>query len=243
LTILLVAVTSAVALAVPSAFACSAGSYTYAGVAGQTPVSGIGARITPAATGFNILAGHVAGWVGVGGPGQGPNGSDEWLQVGLSSFPGTTVNDIYYEVARPGLAPTYHRIAADVAFGSSFRVAVLETHARQSWWRVWVNGVAASPPIYLPQSHHRWPPIVTAESWDGGADTCNDFLYRFASLSIARVPGGVWSQIQPSQRIENADYSTVVDGASGAFYAAGGPFGLRTLSAAMAPPFPATTAP
>ena len=38
---------------------------------------------TPAVAGSSS---HVAGWVGVGGPGLGPHGEDEWLQVGLATF-------------------------------------------------------------------------------------------------------------------------------------------------------------
>src|SRR5579884_1778723 len=58
--------------------ACAGGPYLYAGLAGDRRVAGIGATITPAPAGFDVRAGHVAGWVGVGGPGQGPNGTDEW---------------------------------------------------------------------------------------------------------------------------------------------------------------------
>jgi hypothetical protein len=224
----------------PSALACAAGAYTYAGVAGSTPVSGVGARITPSLTGFNIVSGHVAGWVGVGGPGQGPNGTDEWIQVGLSAFPNMNGNDVYYEVAQPGAEPTYHRVTASVAAGVPLRVAVLEMRSRLDWWRVWVNGSAVSQPIFLPASNRRWQPIVTAESWDGGAVTCNDFLYSFQSLSIARAPGGRWTGLGSMAPIENANYSRVLNKAPGAFYAAGGPFGLRTLAGTDSfPPAPA----
>ena len=54
----------------------------------------------------------------------------------------------------------------------------------------------ASQPIYMPGSHHRWAPIATAESWDGGtAGQCNGFLYRFRQVSIAQAPGGGWQQL------------------------------------------------
>ena len=35
----------------------------------------------------NVLHGHVAAWVGVGGAGLGPGSTDEWLQVGISARP------------------------------------------------------------------------------------------------------------------------------------------------------------
>jgi hypothetical protein len=227
---LLFAAVLAAAAAVPSAYACSAGAYTYAGVAGSAPVSGVGAQITPSLTGFDVISGHVAGWVGVGGPGQGPNGTDEWIQVGLSAFPAYSGNDVYYEVAQPGGLPVYHRVTAGLAGGIALRVAVLEMRSHLNWWRVWVNGSAVSQPIFLAASHHRWQPVATAESWDGGETTCNDFLYRFQSLSIAHAPGGHWTGLHSTTPIENTNYSRVLNSAPDTFYAAGGPFGLRTLA-------------
>src|SRR6266849_2123494 len=144
----------------PLALACGTGGYSYAGVASASHAYGIGATVTPLA-GFNILSGHVAGWVGVGGPGQGVNGADEWLQVGFSGFPELTGNDLYYELQLPGKEPTYHQLATDLPLGKPARIAVLEMHNRPNMWRVWVNGSAASQPIYLAGSHHRWSPIAT----------------------------------------------------------------------------------
>jgi len=214
---------------VPSAYACPAGAYTYAGLVGFGTVSGVGATVTPAVNGFDVLSGHVAGWVGVGGPGEGPGGSDEWLQAGLATFPLLDGHDVYYELARPGLAPTYHRVEASLVPGSAVRVGVLEMHGRANWWRVWVNGTPVSAPIYLPASHGRWRPMVTAESWDGGASSCNAFLYAFTTVSVARRPGGIWSPIGKADRIAGPD--TIVAQHDGPrFEAAGGDLGLRALA-------------
>jgi hypothetical protein len=223
------------AIVAPSAFACGAGSYTYAGIAGGSTVSGIGARITPAATGFDVVAGHVAGWVGVGGPGEGPNGTDEWIQAGLSSFPQWLGNDVYYEIARPNAVPVYHRVRASVPSGIPLRVAVLEMFNRPGSWRVWVNGSPASPPIHLPASHARWRPIATAESWDGGTDVCNAFLYQFDAVSITRTPGGHWSKLGSRGPIANTN-TRIAARTDGGFYAAGGDVGLRTLAGALSVP-------
>jgi hypothetical protein len=213
----------------PAASACPAGAYTYAGLVGFDAVSGVGATVTPSATGFDVLSGHVAGWVGVGGPGEGPGGSNEWLQAGLATFPLLDGHDVYYEVARPGTAPTYHRVEASIVPGSAVRVGVLEMHGRPNWWRVWVNGAPASNPIYLPASHGRWRPIVTAESWDGGASSCNAFLYAFTSVSITLHPGGIWSPLGQADRIAGPD--TLVARHTGPrFDAAGGDLGLRALA-------------
>ncbi len=52
------------------------------------PPDGISASLSSLGTPV-VESGHVAGWVGVGGPGQGPGGANEWIQVGLNSLPGT----------------------------------------------------------------------------------------------------------------------------------------------------------
>src|SRR5205823_13691537 len=64
---------------------CGPRGYAWAGleVAG-TAGHGIGATLTSVATPV-VQHGHVAGWVGVGGPSEGPGGTAEWLQVGLNT--------------------------------------------------------------------------------------------------------------------------------------------------------------
>jgi hypothetical protein len=215
----------------PLALACGTAGYSYAGVAAPAHAYGIGATITPLA-GFNVLSGHVAGWVGVGGPRQGPNGSDEWLQVGFSGFPELAGNDLYYELTLPGKQPTYHQLASNLPTGKSARIAVLEMHKRPNMWRVWLNGTAASAPIYMPGSHGRWSPIATAESWDGGtAGACNGFLYRFHRVSLARVPGGGWHELSGGYQISSSSTRLARRTTrGGSFLAAEGDLALRTLA-------------
>lgn len=220
----------AVLVGVPSSLACGSGGYSYAGLAAPAHAFGIGAAVTPLGA-FDVQAGHVAGWVGVGGPQQGPGGTDEWLQVGFSGFPGLTSSNLYYELTLPNRQPTYHEIATDLPFGQSMRVAVLEMRGRPNWWRVWVNGSAASQPIELPGSHGRWAPIATAESWDGGSGgTCNGFLYRFHRVSIARAPGGGWHQLVDGYAIGSSTTRIERDGRNASFLAAEGDDALRTLA-------------
>ena len=165
-TLRLLLVTAAVATVslagAARALACgNNGGYSYAGVGAASHAYGISAIITPL-NAFDILNGHVAGWVGVGGPGQGPGGTNEWLQVGYSGFAGITGSDIYYEVALPGRDPTYHQVSANITVGTVSKVTVLEMHNRPDWWRVWLNHKAVSPPIRLPGSHFAWSPIATS---------------------------------------------------------------------------------
>ncbi len=213
-----------------AAYSCGNGGYTYAGVSASSRAYGIGAIITPLPA-FNVRSGHVAGWVGVGGPRQGPGGTDEWLQVGFSGFPELTGNNLYYELMLPNGLPTYHQVASDLPVGKPMRLAVLEMHKRPNFWRVWVNGSAASKPIHMPGSHRRWAPITTAESWDGGTGGgCNGFLYSFHQVSIARAPGGGWSPLAGGYTISSPATRIARNTGKGSFVAAEGDVALRTLA-------------
>jgi hypothetical protein len=172
---------------------CGTSGYAYAGVGSSARGYGIATRLT-ATTAPQVLNGHVAGWVGVGGPAMGPNGSDEWLQVGLSAFPGSSTSSLYYEVAQPRQAPSYHELEAGLPAGTKRKVAVAELAGRPSWWRVWVDDKPASDPVYLPGSHGAWRPLATTETWGAGSRVCNRFRYRFDAVSIATRPGG-WQRL------------------------------------------------
>ena len=173
-----------------SGVSCGPSGYAYAGI--QPGQSGYGVSVRLASLAAPVVqSGHVAGWVGVGGPGQGPGGSNEWIQVGLNSLPGTT-NKLYYEVMQPGLGQTYAEVATDVPNGRSLRLAVLETAATPGAWRVWVNGRPVTPAIMLPGSHGALSPMAMGESWDGGRPSCNRYAYRFDKVSVAAAPGGSW---------------------------------------------------
>ena len=200
--------TGAMAAAVLSgpatAFACGSNGYSYAGLVASQRAFGISAMVT-SVDDFDILHGHVAAWVGVGGPGEGPGGTNEWLEVGLSRFPGVIGSDVYYEVALPGRFPVYHQIASSLPAGKAVEVAVLEMHNRPDHWRVSLNGRPVSRPIRLPGSHDRWSPIATAESWDGGpGHPCNTFLYHFRRLELAHAAGGGWHLFSGGSRIESS---------------------------------------
>ena len=231
ITLALAAVALAALTGAAEAFSCGNGGYSYAGVGAPAHAYGIGASITPLPA-FNVLSGHVAGWVGVGGPGQGPGGKDEWLQVGFSGFPDTDGSSIYYELTLPGRFPTYHQVATNLPVGKAARVAVLEMHMRPNIWRVWVNGAPISAPILLPGSHARWSPIATAESWDGGTGgSCNGFLYRFNRVSIAHAPGGGWQPLSGGDTISSPSTRLArLSSRKGSFLAAEGPDAFRSLA-------------
>ena len=177
-----------------AATACGQANYAYAGVSSADARYGIGARISTLSAPA-IAAGHIAGWVGVGGLGLGPSGSTEWLQVGISVTPGEDPA-LYYEVALPGAAPRYVMLKGHLPVGRSYDVAVLESRHQLGYWRVWVNGSPMTARIHLPGSNGVWRPIATAESWNGDeAGTCNNLAFKFSGIRVAAKPGGAWQPI------------------------------------------------
>jgi hypothetical protein len=201
-----------------SGAACGSSGYTYAGVFGSQRSSGIGATLT-ALDAPQVLEGHVAAWVGVGGPGQGPNGSDEWIQVGLSAFPGTGKSSLYYEIARPGTTPAYHELETGITAGATRRVLVAEVKGRPGVWRIWVNGRPAIDPIFLPASHRAWVPVATAESWGGGAAAvCNSYRYQFDRVRVVHEAGAGWRKLASGTSFQDPGYRVRVQ-AAGSFLA------------------------
>jgi hypothetical protein len=194
------ALTLAAAVLSPAALACPRG-YSYAGLYSPTDAAGIAATIslldTPAVAG---PTGHVAGWVGVGGPGLGPHGTDEWLQVGLASFGDSPDGRLYYELAQPGRAPQYVELASGIVPGIRVRVAVMELQFARNEWIV-ISPAGIEGPFLLPHSHGVWGPVATAESY---ADTtrCNSYAYRFSDLQLARDDGG-WGTMHRAETLQD----------------------------------------
>jgi hypothetical protein len=199
---------AACAAAIPAHAApagCGASSYSYAGLLGETAGFGVGAQLS-AVRRPTVTVGHVAGWVGVGGAGLGPNGTDEWIQVGLSST-GTAGTRLYYEVALPGKPARYVMLRGHIPVGKTFDVAVLEQASHPGSWRVWVDGAAITKPVYLPGSHGAWRPVATAESWNGDmAGTCNGYSFRFDQVKMATKPGGDWQPLTTGSVLASPGY-------------------------------------
>ncbi|MGH3072985.1 MAG: hypothetical protein ACRDNB_12065 [Gaiellaceae bacterium] len=200
----------------PGQIASCADGYTYAGRLSATRAHGVQATLT-ALSRPQVAAGHVAAWVGVGGVGEGPNGTDAWIQIGLSAFPGSE-SRLYYEVARPGAAPIYFELESRIRTGERFRVAVLEVARRPGHWRVWLDGKPVSEPVELAGSSGRWRPVATAESWAGTGSSCNRFSYRFESVRVAAATGGSWRSFVAGHTFLDAGYR-LVDGEGAGFVA------------------------
>ena len=180
------------------------GGYSYAGH--QADYRGHGVRATISLTrAATVAAGHVAAWVGVGGPGQGANGGDAWIQAGVAALPGMDPF-IYAEITREGRDPQFILIEGGVPVGRSHRLAVLEMSGRTGWWRIWVDGQPMTDPVRLPGSSGRWAPIATAESWNGGEPSCNSFAFRFERVSVSYGGGGSWRPFVPEGHFRDGTY-------------------------------------
>jgi hypothetical protein len=154
-----------------------------------------------------VSAGHVAAWVGVGGPGLGPAGANDWIQVGVNALP-MLPSTLYYEIAQPDQPIEYGELEGDVLVGARHRIAVLELPRHRNWWEVWVDGQVAAGPFFLPGSDGAWAPLATAESWGAGA-VCNRFAYRFDHVSLAAYPGGGWQPMRHSAAFADAGYRVI----------------------------------
>jgi hypothetical protein len=177
---------------------CPAG-YTYAGLYTTSPVAGVAASLTML-TKPSVAAGHVAGWVGVGGAGMGPGGTDEWLQVGFASFDQPD-GRLYYELTLPHKQPKFVQLASGIQPGQEMRVAVLELPFHPNDWVVVTpNGIAG--PFHLPRSHGHWSPLATGESWArAGAPACNTYDYRFAGVQLDS--NGTWRTLGRASVLED----------------------------------------
>jgi len=181
------------------------GGYSYAGH--QATYGGHGVRATIMLTRApSVDAGHVAGWVGVGGPGQGANGGDAWIQAGIASMPGMEPF-IYAEITREGRDPKFVLIEEGVPVGRSHRIAVLEMSGRPGWWRIWVDDQAMTEPVRMPGSSGRWAPIATAESWNAGTSACNAFGFRFERVSVSYGGGGSWRPFVSGHRFLDSTHT------------------------------------
>jgi hypothetical protein len=179
--------------------------YSYNGVQSPTRAYGISASLTLSSRSV-VGAGHVAAWIGVGGAGLGPGGSDEWIQAGISHDAGSQ-DALYYEFKRPGDGQATYVKLQTVQPGESHSIVVYERAAQRSSWRVLVDGVKVSDPITLPGSHGAFQPVATAENWDGGvAGSCNEYGYGFSGLAVRSQYAGSWQAFDLSRVLRDPAY-------------------------------------
>jgi hypothetical protein len=192
--------------------ACWSG-YSYSGAESTSHGFGVSADVTLLRDSM-VSSGHVAAWVGVGGVGLGPGGTDEWLQAGITRSAGGT-DELYYEYKRPGEALATSAILDRVAPGETHTFVVYERAAQRDSWRVMIDGVKVSDPVTLPGSHGRFQPVATAENWDGGVDgSCNQYAFAFSSLAVRTQYAGAWEAFALARVLHDPAYRLTL-GASG----------------------------
>jgi hypothetical protein len=156
--------------------------YSYAGISSKGEVDGAAATITVTRA-ASVQAGHVAAWLGIGGPSAGPGGIDEWIQVGLADIAGASGVRLYYEAKR-GEYYRYGELPASVAVGSPHRLQLLESASRHDWWQASVDGTPVGPSVFLPGSGNAWPAQVVTENWPSHTTTCNAFSFEFTRIAV-----------------------------------------------------------
>ncbi len=193
---------------------CHPRGYAYAGLQASGRAYGVTADLSLVRT-PDVTGGHVAAWIGVGAGGEGPHGSNEWLQIGINRIAGAA-DRLYYEVAQPW-GTRYVELPSTVPANHRFHVAVLEVRGWRSVWRVWVDGRPVSKPIWLPASHGSLTPMAVAESWDAGTPACNAYEYSFRGISLAQRPGGTWAPLprRDAYVMEDPGYRVVRQSANG----------------------------
>jgi len=163
-----------------------------------------------------VRSGHVDAWVGVGGPGLGPGGADEWIQVGVTAGAGDRAQRVYVEIVRPGRADVFHELRREVGVGERHRFAIREVAGRPGWWRAWVDDSPVLSAVFLGASHGRWRAHALAESWTGmSSGSCNRYAYAFSGVAVASVGGGSWSAVGRETVLSDPPYRMQPRGTAG----------------------------
>jgi hypothetical protein len=138
---------------------------------------------------------------------MGPSGSDEWVQAGFAHDAGAS-DQLYVEFKRPGDAKATYTTLDAVASGSTHTFSIAE-RARDTW-RVTIDGSPIGAPIVLPGSFARFAPVATAENWDGGVGSCNQYSYSFSKLTVQTALGGTWAPFDLSRVLHDPAYALSV---------------------------------
>jgi len=197
---------------------CGRPGYSYAGLLSSEPVHGVSASISAPLT-PTVQSGDVAGWIGIGRvrvPGK--RGS---IRAGILSSAGSSPQ-IFYEVRRFRTGEWRRFLGPQVAAGEIHRVSIREIPWRRGYWRVFMDGRRVSGPIKVVRRQRGSGAIATAESWDGGTPTCNQFAFRFGPVRVRQV--GPWRRLSARRVLQDPGYS-VVRQASAAFVAKNAPDG------------------
>jgi Polysaccharide lyase len=199
---LVVALATACFLAAP-AFADSCGNpgYSYAGVVSAKRTAGVRAMIkAPVAP--QVESGDVSGWIGVGRVGV--SGKRGVLRVGLLAQANSTMQ-LYYEVRRNG--SWVRHLGPQVQPGERHFVKVARAWRKSKRWRVLIDGNRVGHSMRLGNGWKWLRAAATAESWDGGAASCNRFRYAFGKVKVKNSRG--WRGFHDRRLIQDPGYKVL----------------------------------
>ena len=199
---LLGALATACLLAAPAfADTCGNPGYSYAGVVTPKRTTGVRAVIT-APVAPQVESGDVSGWIGVGRVGV--NGKRGVLRVGLLGQADGTMQ-LYYEVRRNG--GWVRSLGPRVQPGERHLVKVVRSRKNAKRWRVLIDGNTVGPSMRLGNGWKWLRAVATAESWDGGAPSCNHFQYAFGKVNVKRGHG--WQRVSGRKFIQDPGYKVL----------------------------------
>jgi Polysaccharide lyase len=199
---LVVALATACVLAAP-AFADSCGNpgYSYAGVVTAKRTAGVRAMIKAPIAPL-VESGDVSGWIGVGRVGV--SGKRGVLRVGLLAQADSRMQ-LYYEVRRNG---TWVRhLGPRVQPGERHFVKVARAWRKSKRWRVLIDGNKVGHSMRLGNGWKWLRAAATAESWDGGAASCNQFRYAFGQVKVKNSRG--WRGVHDRRLIQDPGYKVM----------------------------------
>jgi polysaccharide lyase-like protein len=199
---LLGALATACLLAAPAfAETCGNPGYSYAGVVTPKRTAGVRAAIT-APVAPQVESGDVSGWIGVGRVGV--PGKRGILRVGLLGQADDTMQ-LYYEVRRDG--SWIRHLGPVVQPGERHFVKIVRSRKNPTRWRVLIDGSTVGPSMKLGNGWKGLRAVATAESWDGGAPSCNRFQYAFGQVNVKRGRG--WRRTDTRKLIQDPGYKVV----------------------------------
>ena len=179
---------------------CGNPGYSYAGLVTPKSTAGVQAVIT-APVAPQVESGDVSGWIGVGRASV--RGKLGVLRVGMLAQADGTMR-LYYEVRR-GNGWSRH-LGPDVQAGERHFVKVARAHRYSKRWRVRIDGHQIGSALRLAGGSRWLRAVATAESWDGGAPSCNRLQYAFAKVKIKRHG---WHRVVKKQLIQDPGYKVL----------------------------------
>lgn len=179
---------------------CGNPGYSYAGVVTPKATAGVRAVIT-APVAPQVESGDVSGWIGVGRTSV--PGKLGVLRVGLLAQTDGTMQ-LYYEVRRGG--GWVRHPGPIVQPGERHFVKVARTHRHSKRWHVRIDGRRIGSSLRLAGGSKWLRAVATAESWDGGAPSCNRFQYSFQKVKVKRRG---WHRVENKKLIQDPGYKVL----------------------------------